>query len=204
MPDGDLFHAIRNGRASIVTDQIERFTEDGIVLKSGQTLPADLVVVATGLKLNMLGDIAVHVDGQPRRPSELLAYKGMMLSNVPNLVLAFGYTNGRPGRSRPTSLPNTCAGYSSSWIATAIATPCRRWSRTCSACRSSISVPATCSAPPPCCRARSHRKPWRVYQNYLMDMLTIRHGRIDDGVLRFDTLRPPQMPSQDPLAEAQS
>jgi cyclohexanone monooxygenase len=75
VPDGDLFREIREGRASIVTDTIERFTEDGIVLASGQTLPADIVVMATGLKLNMLGDIVVTVDGVPRRPAEAMAYK---------------------------------------------------------------------------------------------------------------------------------
>ena len=93
VPDGDLFVAIRAGRASVVTDTIDRFSRDGIRLASGETLAADIVVVATGLKLNLLGDIALRIDGEDRRASEAIVYKGMMLSDVPNLALCFGYVN---------------------------------------------------------------------------------------------------------------
>ena len=93
MPDGDLFDAVREGRASVVTDHIETFTETGIRLRSGQELEADLVVTATGLKLKFLGGVEVEVDGKRVEPSKTLTYKGMMCSDVPNLALAIGYTN---------------------------------------------------------------------------------------------------------------
>jgi cation diffusion facilitator CzcD-associated flavoprotein CzcO len=184
VPDGDLFRALREGRASVVTDTIERFTEDCIVLASGKSLAADIVVMATGLKLNMLGDIALTVDGQPRRPAECLAYKGMMLSDVPNLVLAFGYTNASwtlkadltaeyvcrllrymDHHGHRIAAPRAPAGvqpapfldFTSGYVQRAAAVLPRQ----------------------------GERKPWRVHQNYLKDLLTIRHGRIADGVLRF-------------------
>ena len=93
VPDGDLFAQIRQGKASVVTDTIDRLTPHGIRLSSGQELPADIIVAATGLQLNVLGDIAVTVDGKAFTPGDAVTYKGMMLSNLPNLVMAFGYTN---------------------------------------------------------------------------------------------------------------
>ncbi|WNV73630.1 NAD(P)/FAD-dependent oxidoreductase [Geodermatophilus sp. DSM 44513] len=93
VPDGDLFRAIRNGTAEVVTDRIETFTETGVRLVSGRELEADLVVTATGLNVQAIGGIALTVDGQPVHLPDTVAYKGMMLSGVPNLVLAIGYTN---------------------------------------------------------------------------------------------------------------
>ncbi|MEY2884440.1 MAG: hypothetical protein RL490_2164 [Pseudomonadota bacterium] len=93
VPDADLFDAIKGGKADIVTDTIERFERDGIRLTSGELLPADIVVTATGLKLEALGGMAVSVDGVTRRPGESLAYKGMMFSGIPNLAVSFGYIN---------------------------------------------------------------------------------------------------------------
>ena len=93
VPDGDLFEAIRNETASVVTDHIETFTEDGILLKSGEMLPADIVVTATGLNLEVLGGIKYSVDGEPVDFSEKVTYKGMMCSDVPNMILTFGYIN---------------------------------------------------------------------------------------------------------------
>jgi cation diffusion facilitator CzcD-associated flavoprotein CzcO len=93
VPDSDLFRAIRAGRASVVTDQIATFTRDGIRLVSGQELPADIIVTATGLKLLALGGIRLSVDGTPVQPGQTLTYKGVMLSNVPNLAFCVGYTN---------------------------------------------------------------------------------------------------------------
>lgn len=202
VPDGDLFREIRNGRASIVTDQIDRFTADGIALKSGKTLPADVVVAATGLKLNMLGDIALTVDGKPRRPSECLAYKGMMLSNVPNLVLAFGYTN-----ASWTLKADLTAEY--------VCRLLRFMDRRAYRFAMPLVDPDVQSAPfldfssgyvqraAHVLPRQGHRKPWRVYQNYLMDMLTIRHGRIDDGVLHFDTAQAATAPTSNPIARTQ-
>ncbi|HEX6390135.1 MAG TPA: NAD(P)/FAD-dependent oxidoreductase [Solirubrobacteraceae bacterium] len=93
VPDGDLFKAIRAGRASVVTDHIERFTERGILLKSGRELEADVIVTATGLNLQAFGGIAMAVDGREVRLGETVTYKSMMLSGVPNFAFAVGYTN---------------------------------------------------------------------------------------------------------------
>lgn len=93
VPDADLFDAIRAGKAEIVTDTIAGFEAGGIRLDSGQLLEADIVVAATGLKLQALGGAAITVDGQPRRIADALAYKGMMFSHIPNLAISFGYIN---------------------------------------------------------------------------------------------------------------
>jgi cation diffusion facilitator CzcD-associated flavoprotein CzcO len=92
-PDGDLFRAIREDKASVVTDRISTFTETGVLLESGRTLEADIIVTATGLNVQFLGGMALIVDGQPVRLADTIAYKGMMLSGVPNLAYAIGYTN---------------------------------------------------------------------------------------------------------------
>ena len=93
VPNGDLFEAIGAGRASVVTDEIETFTENGIRLRSGRELDADLIVTATGLNLLALGGMQLAVDGREVRLPETISYKGMMLSDVPNLAMALGYTN---------------------------------------------------------------------------------------------------------------
>ena len=91
LPEGDMFVAIRDGRASVVTDHIDRFTETGILLKSGQTLNADIIVTATGFNMNILGDIDFTIDGAPLNLAETTTYRGMMFTGVPNLVWVFGY-----------------------------------------------------------------------------------------------------------------
>jgi monooxygenase len=93
VPDGDLFAAINAGRVSVVTDTIEAFTGTGVRLASGAELEADIIVTATGLVVKLLGGIAITVDGVPVNVAERLVYKGMMLNDVPNLALSFGYTN---------------------------------------------------------------------------------------------------------------
>lgn len=92
-PNGDLFKALRSGKAQMVTDHIERFTDTGIRLQSGQDLAADIIVTATGLKLQACGGMELDVDGKHVNIGDTLAYKGMMLSNVPNFALCVGYTN---------------------------------------------------------------------------------------------------------------
>ena len=184
VPDGDLFAAIRTGRAAVVTGTIDRFVADGIRMSSGETLRADIVVVATGLKLNLLGDIAISVDGEDRRASEAMVYKGMMLSDVPNLALCFGYVNAswtlkadltaeyvcrllrhmdRRGASIVVPRRDPSVGvqpflsFTSGYVQ-----------------RASAILPK-----------QGTRRPWQVHQNYFMDMLALRFGRVDDGVLRF-------------------
>jgi monooxygenase len=93
IPDGDLFEGVKAGKVTIVTDSIERFTAGGLRLASGEELEADIVVTATGLVVRLLGGMALTVDGTPVNPAERLSYKGMMLSDIPNLALSFGYTN---------------------------------------------------------------------------------------------------------------
>jgi monooxygenase len=92
-PDHDLFHAIAAGRASVVTDRIETFTETGIRLASGQELEADLMVTATGLAMLPAGGMRLSVDGREVELDKTFAYRGMQISGVPNLAFAFGYTN---------------------------------------------------------------------------------------------------------------
>jgi cation diffusion facilitator CzcD-associated flavoprotein CzcO len=91
IPDGDLFQGVRTGKASIVTDEIERFVETGILLKSGKRLDADIIVTATGFNLNVLGDIEFAIDGKPLNFADTVTYRGMMFTGIPNMVWVFGY-----------------------------------------------------------------------------------------------------------------
>ncbi|MEO0962913.1 MAG: NAD(P)/FAD-dependent oxidoreductase, partial [Pseudomonadota bacterium] len=93
VPDSDLYESLKSGKASVVTDHIDRFTEDGIKLKSGETLDADIIVTATGLKLQVWNGLDVSVDGKLMTASDTMAYKGFMYSGIPNLASSFGYTN---------------------------------------------------------------------------------------------------------------
>jgi len=100
-PDGDFFEAIRSGKAMVVTDHIERFTANGLLLRSGRELPADIVVTATGLQLQGPADrfkyacsgVSLSIDGEPYQPSNGIIYKGLMLSGLPNFAYVFGYTS---------------------------------------------------------------------------------------------------------------
>ena len=191
VPDGDLFRAIRAGRAEVVTDTIERFTPTGIRLASGATLPADVVVVATGLELQLLGDIALTIDGAPLRPSESMAYKGMMLSDVPNLALSFGYTNASWTLKADLTAEYVCRLLRHMDRRGATIVVPRRDPTVGSAPFLSFTsgyVRRALERLP----KQGTRAPWRVHQSYLADMLAIRFGRIDDGVLGFgDAGAPP-------------
>lgn len=183
-PDGDLFKAIRSGRASVATDHIERFEADGLVLRSGRKLAADLVVMATGLQIRLLGGIAVSVDGEPFDANRAMSYKGMMLTGLPNCVLTFGYTN---------ASWTLKADLTASWACRLL----RRMDRKGDAIAVVRRDPAAQPAPfldftSGYVRRAAHllpqqgtRRPWRVHQDFLMDMLTIRYGRLADGTLRF-------------------
>jgi cyclohexanone monooxygenase len=184
VPDGDLFQSIRKGRASVVTDEIDHFTPTGLRLKSGQELDADIVVLATGLKIKLLGGMQLQVDGQTWNSNELMVYKGMMLSDVPNFAIAFGYTN-----ASWTLKTDLTAGYICRLLnymdrhGYAIAVPRRE---------KDVQPQPFLNFSSGYVQRAGHvlpqqgsRKPWQVYQNYLQDMLTIRYGRIDDGVMHF-------------------
>ncbi len=185
VPDGDLFEAICDGRASVVTDHIDTFTETGIRLRSGAELQADLIVTATGLNLLAVGGMQIAVDGREVTPAESMSYKGMMLGGVPNLAFAFGYTNASwtlkadltcgfvcrllnhmdehgyaqctPLRSDPSITEEPFIDFSSSYVLRAIEHFPKQGSKA----------------------------PWRLYQNYALDILTLRFGAIEDGTMRF-------------------
>jgi len=186
VPDGDLFEAISEGRASICTDQIDTFTESGLRLASGAHLDADLIITATGLNLQVLGGVELAVDGREIAIPETYGYKGMMLSGVPNLALAFGYTNA----SWTLKCDLTCAYV------------CRLLNhmdaRGYAACVAEVSDHAIGEEPfidfssgyvrrsidkfP----KQGSRPPWRLFQNYALDVLSLRFSQLEDGVLRFE------------------
>ncbi len=184
VPNGDLFHDIRAGRASVVTDTIEAFTENGLRLSSGQELEADIIITATGLKLNAMGNVKVSVDGEPVVFSDCMSYKGMMLSDIPNLILTFGYTNASWTLKAELTSNYTCRllrhmdrkGYR-------VAVPRRDPSVKTEPFLDFTSgyVQRAANTLP----KQGDRRPWQVHQNYLQDKLTIEYGRVDDGVLQF-------------------
>jgi len=185
VPDGDLFASIKQGRAAVVTDRIESFTPGGIKLESGAELPADLVITATGLNLQLFGGMTVSVDGRSVDFARTLNYKGMMYSDVPNLAASFGYTNASwtlkcdltceyvcrllnymqargyrqcvPRNSDPTVTTQPWIDFSSGYVQ-----------------RASAIMPK-----------QGSRKPWRLYQNYLLDLFSLKFAAVNDGVMEF-------------------
>jgi monooxygenase len=183
-PDGDLFAAIRDGSASVVTDHIDRFTETGIRLKSGKELEADIIVTATGLKLLFLGGIELRVDGVPVEASEKLLYKGMMLQDVPNLVQTFGYTN-----ASWTLKADLTAEYVCRLLQHMDATGQRQATPRRAPDVNAVSffdfssgyVQRAAKLMP----KQGDRRPWRLYMNYALDTIAIALGKIDDGTLEL-------------------
>jgi monooxygenase len=185
VPDNDLFEAVRDGRASVVTDTIETFTERGLKLASGDELEADLIVTATGLKLQFAGAVKLTVDGQPIDVSKTMNYKGSMFSDVPNMVCVFGYTNASwtlkadlvaefvcrilkhmeatgtrvciPKKLDPELREEPFVDFSSGYVTRALAELPKQGSKF----------------------------PWRLYQNYALDVAMFRFGKVDDGSLVF-------------------
>jgi len=189
VPDSDLFAVIRSGRASIVTDEIDTFTETGLRLRSGQELEADIIVTATGLRLKVLGGMQLVIDGVQVDPSRTLTYKGMMFSDIPNMASAFGYTNASwtlkadltaeyvcrllnymdirkyasctPRRRDPEIAEEPFVNFSSGYFQRSIA-----------------SLPK-----------QGSKKPWKLYQNYALDLISLRFGTVDDGTMEFARLK---------------
>ena len=185
VPDGDLFAAIQSGRADVVTDTVAAFEREGIRLRSGALLAADVVVTATGLDLLGFGGMALSVDGKPVEIGKTMSYKGMMLAGVPNLAYVVGYTNASwtlksdltgafvcrllrhmqrsgtpvcvPAMPGADVQPQPWVDFSSGYIQ-----------------RSLDQFPVQGSS-----------TPWRLNQNYLRDLLDLRFGRMEDGVLQF-------------------
>jgi monooxygenase len=184
-PDGDLFEVLSDGCASIVTDTVTSFTEDGVQLGSGVTLGADLIVTATGLRLQALGGMQLVVDGREVPAPETTVYMGAMLSGVPNFAFAMGYTNASWTLkadltcSFVTRLLNHLLEHGYAW-----AVPPRLGDdvpRLPLLDLSSGYVRRALAEFP----AQGPSAPWRVRQNYTLDRLALRRQRIDDGVLRF-------------------
>ncbi|MET0335820.1 MAG: NAD(P)/FAD-dependent oxidoreductase [Rhizobacter sp.] len=187
VPDGDLFRMLYVGKASVVTDEIETFTEKGIQLKSGTELEADLIVTATGLVLSSLGEMNLSVDGRKVESAKTIGYKGTMYSDVPNLASSFGYTNASwtlkcdltceyvcrllnhmkkhgyrqctPRNHDPELQEEPWLDFTSGYVQ-----------------RSAAMLPK-----------QGSKAPWRLHQNYIRDLFTLRYGRIDDGVMEFST-----------------
>jgi monooxygenase len=185
VPDGDLFTSIKQKRASVVTAEIDRFTESGIRLKDGSELPADIVITATGLVIQLLGGMETVVDGRPIDFAKTMNYKGMMYSDVPNLASAFGYTNASwtlkcdltceyicrllnymdrhgykqcmPHNVDPSVEQLPVLDFSSGYVQRALATLPKQGSK----------------------------RPWRLFQNYAIDIVTLRLGSVDDGVMKY-------------------
>jgi monooxygenase len=189
VPDRDLFDAIAQGRVSMVTDRIKTFTETGLELTSGVALDTDLVVTATGLNLLPLGGMQITVDGRDVELSETMSYKGMMISGVPNLASAFGYTNASwtlkseltcgyvcrlltfmdehgyrqctPRQPEPSIAERPFVDFSSGYVMRSIDQFPRQGSEA----------------------------PWRLYQNYVLDLLSLRFGTLEDGTMEFSSPR---------------
>jgi len=187
VPDGDLFEAIRSGAASIVTDKIDTMTPTGIRLQSGQELEADIIVTATGLVMRQIGGVELTVDGRPVETGKTLSYKGMMMSGVPNFANIFGYINAswtlkadlictyvcrllnymeKKGVRQVVPVSDTVApetsfiaNFSSGYIQRGLAT-----------------------AP-----KQGTKKPWRVHQNYVLDIISLGSKNFNNGALKFSS-----------------
>lgn len=190
VPGGDLFKAIRDGHASVVTDHIDTFTERGILLKSGQELEADIVVTATGLNLKLFGGMQLSVDGEPVVLSERMAYKGLMLEGIPNFAFAIGYTNASwtlkadlmgeyvcrllehmdrggydwcmPQTDDPSIEREPLLDFGAGYVQRSIA-----------------SLPK-----------QGSKRPWKLRMNYALDLVALRRGELDDGAMRFGRKAP--------------
>ena len=184
VPNGDLFRSLRKGTSSIVTDHIERFTENGIQLKSGETLEADIIVTATGLELLLLGGLKLEVDGVEKKVSDSLTYKGMMFSGIPNFALAAGYTN--------ASWTLKC-DLTSNYVCRLISYMDKHQYQYCVANNdpsvkrlqfldlASGYVDRAMDQFP----KQGDKSPWKLHQNYLLDIMNLRLGSVQDKAMGF-------------------
>jgi cation diffusion facilitator CzcD-associated flavoprotein CzcO len=184
-PDGDLFRALRAGRASVVTDQIVKFTHKGVLLESGRELPADIIVTATGLKLLAWGGIRLEVDGTVLEPGQCLTYKGLMLGNVPNLAICAGYANASWTLRAELSAKYVCRllrhmerhGYVQCVPRCA---PGMIGSRSPVPLTSGYIQRGSDRVP-----KQGSKAPWVVHHNYLLDLRSVGLAKLEDGVMEF-------------------
>jgi cation diffusion facilitator CzcD-associated flavoprotein CzcO len=186
VPDGDLFTSIKDGRATVVTSTIDTFTPKGIRLSDGSEIEADLIVTATGLNLQVLGGMQVSVDGSTIDFSKTLNYKGMMYSDVPNMASSFGYTNA----SWTLKCDLTCE-----YVCRLINYMDKRGYKQCTPRNTDPDVKqenwldftsgyvqrSVAKMP-----KQGSKRPWKLYQNYALDIVSLRHGKIDDGVMVYE------------------
>jgi cation diffusion facilitator CzcD-associated flavoprotein CzcO len=185
VPDADLFTAIKDGTASIVTDEIEAFTENGIRLRSGEELTADIIVTATGLTMRLMSGVRLVVDGRTVELGETLSYRGMMYSGVPNLASSFGYTNASWTLKCELIARYVCRllrymdqhGY----VECVAERPALTGKETSAIDLSSGYVQRARATLP----RQGTEKPWRTYQNYLRDIVNLRLDPINDGTMTF-------------------
>jgi monooxygenase len=184
VPDGDLFRAISSGEASVVTDRIATFTERGIALESGEELEADVIVTATGLNLLFLGGMELSLDGKEVDVPGSMTYKGMMLSGVPNMVFTVGYANASWTLKADLTSEYVCRllGHMDA----------HGYKRCMPEVDPSVSEqPLLDFTSGYVQRSLEHfpkqgsKEPWKLRQNYVVDIRTIRRGRLDDGAMRF-------------------
>jgi monooxygenase len=183
--NGDLFQSIKNGEASVVTEHIDRFTEKGILLKSGEELDADLVVTATGLNLKFMANLDITVDGKNINPSDTMSYKGMMFSDIPNLALSSGYTNASWTLKCDLTCDYLCRilnhmdkkGYAQ--ITPRLNDPDIEEVEWMSL-KSGYVERAKGNFP-----KQGSKMPWKLHQNYFRDILMLGFGKVEDGVAEF-------------------
>ncbi len=188
VPDADLFKAIRGGKAEVVTDEIERFTATGVKLKSGAEIAADIIVTATGLELEVLGGANYSVDGKAVLFPETYSYKGMMFSDVPNLIYTIGYINASWTLRSELVAQYVCRLVNRmTELGADRCTPRLRATE-----RGMAERPMIADFSPGYMRRALHlfprqgdRDPWRNTQNYTLDKHSIREAPIEDGVLEF-------------------
>ncbi|WP_397452889.1 flavin-containing monooxygenase [Pseudomonas sp. NA-150] len=185
IPDADLFKVLSSGKASMVTDQIDSFTPDGIRLKSGQELAADIIVSATGLKLQACGGMRLSVDDQPVQLSDAFVYKGVLLSGIPNFALCVGYTNASWTMRSDLSCLYVCRlinhmsehGYKA---AVALYTDPSVEKRPLLNITSGYVLRANDELP-----KQGSKGPWHLRQNYLLDLMTLKYKGIADSHISF-------------------
>jgi cation diffusion facilitator CzcD-associated flavoprotein CzcO len=185
VPNGDLFRVLRRGQASIVTDHIDRFTKTGILLKSGDEIEADIIVTATGLKVQLMGGITGDLDGEPIKVTDRLTYKAMMASDIPNFALLIGYVNASWTRK---------VDHVGEYLGRLLSEMDAKGMRVVTPRANGAAV-----ADEPFIDMKSgyvqrgldmmplqgEHTPWRNSQNVLWDWLVLRFGAVDDGNLEF-------------------
>jgi cation diffusion facilitator CzcD-associated flavoprotein CzcO len=198
VPDADLFAAIRSGSTSIITATVATFTETGVRLTSGEELDADIIVTATGLTMVALGGMTIAVDGAEIDLGRTVAYKGMMFSGIPNLAAAIGYTNAS-WTLRADLISDYVCRLLREMTARGLRQCTPRWTG------SSLPTERFMNLSSGYVLRSAHlfpkqadQAPWRVYQNYLRDLLLLRRGTLDDGALVFSNPAPDPVPCSSP------